>query len=248
VLILALDTTTRGGSVAVTNDDQLLALVPGNETRTHIERLPGEIAAALQQAGVPRRSLDLLAVATGPGAFTGLRIGLAAVQGLAMALDRPAAGISALDALAWQIRNEPADFHVPWMDAQRGEVFAAFYRGGQSSSAGSPHARAEGLPTASDPLALLERWHQQLGEHSALFTGDAVLRDADAITRLGAGRWITRMPEPLAPAIATLAWQQSLAGLAGPPHALEPIYVRRADAEIERERQGQPKGWPPPAS
>lgn len=237
MLILALDTTTRGGSVAVTNDDQLLALVPGNETRTHVERLPGEIAAALQRAGVARRSLDLLAVATGPGAFTGLRIGLAAIQGLAMALDRPAAGISALDALAWQIRNEPADYLVPWMDAQRGEVFAAIYRGGQVEA-----------PTASDPVALLERWQQQLGEHSALFTGDAVVRDAEAITRLGAGRWTARVPEPLAPAIAALAWQQSLAGLAGPPHALEPIYVRRSDAEIERERQGQPKGWPPPAS
>ena len=94
MLILALDTTTRGGSVAVTNDDRLLALVPGNEARTHGERLPGEFATALELAGVSRADLDLLAVATGPGAFTGLRIGLAAIQGLAMALNRPVAGIS----------------------------------------------------------------------------------------------------------------------------------------------------------
>jgi len=238
VFILALDTTTRGGSVAVTADDHLLALIPGDETRTHVERLPAEFEAALQTAGVSRGALDLLAVATGPGAFTGLRIGLAAIQGLAMTLDRPVAGVSALDALAWQVRHEPVDFVVPWMDAQRGEVFAAFYAGGASlASVDAPRAQAEGLATAAGPAALLEQWRQYLDGHSALFVGDAVGRDADVIARLGAGQWIARAPGPLAPAIAVLARHRALAGLAGPPHALEPIYVRRPDAEIERERR-----------
>ncbi len=227
MLILALDTSTRGGSVAVTNDDQLLALVPGDETRTHGERLPGEIAAALQQAGVSRRALDLLAVATGPGAFTGLRIGLATVQGLAMALGRPVAGISALDALAWQIGDEPADFIAPWMDAQRGEVFGALYSAG----------RVIEPPGAARPETLLNLWRHRIDGHSVSFIGDAVNRDAKAIAQLGGGRWTTRVPTPLAPAIAVLARQQSLAGLGGPPHALEPIYVRRSDAEIERDRR-----------
>ena len=100
VLILALDTTTRGGSIAVADDDRVLALLPGDAARTHGERLPAEIAAALDRAGVAQSAIDLLAVATGPGAFTGLRIGLAAIQGLAMTLDRPVVGVSALDALA----------------------------------------------------------------------------------------------------------------------------------------------------
>ncbi|MEO8680467.1 MAG: tRNA (adenosine(37)-N6)-threonylcarbamoyltransferase complex dimerization subunit type 1 TsaB [Vicinamibacterales bacterium] len=247
MLILALDTTTRGGSVAVTNDDRLLALVPGNDARTHGERLPEELATALEQAGVARGDLDLLAVATGPGAFTGLRIGLATIQGLAMALHRPVAGISALDALAWQMRDEPVGFLVPWMDAQRGDAVAAIYRTGRAFlSAEARGAKAEGLPVASTPLALLEKWRDQLGGHSAVFAGDAVVRDADLIARVGQGRWRTVTHAPLAPAIAALARQQALAGLAGPPHALEPIYVRRPDPEIERERQGKPKGWPPP--
>jgi tRNA threonylcarbamoyladenosine biosynthesis protein TsaB len=246
VFILALDTTTRGGSVAVTADDRLLALVPGDETRTHIERLPAEFDAALQHAGVSRGVLDLLAVATGPGAFTGLRIGLAAIQGLAMALDRPVAGVSALDALAWQARHEPVDFVVPWMDAQRGDVFAAFYAGGAPlATVATPRAHAEGGPTAASPVALLEQWRPYLDGHSALFVGDAVGRDADVIARLGAGRWIARAPAPLAPALAVLAWHRALAGLAGPPHALEPIYARRPDAEIERERVGRPSTFAP---
>ena len=126
LIILALDTTTRGGSVAVMDDDRVLALLAGDESRTHGERLPGEIARALEQAGVTRDRIDLLAVATGPGAFTGLRIGLAAIQGLAMTLDKPAIGVSALDALA-ELGCSASDADVarcPWMDAQRGDVFA----------------------------------------------------------------------------------------------------------------------------
>ena len=129
LIILALDTTTRGGSVAVTDDDRVLALLHGDQSRTHGERLPGEIARALEQAAVTRDRIDLLAVATGPGAFTGLRIGLAAIQGLAMTLDRPVIGVSALDALVEQAEDRSAhldreapDLIVPWMDAQRAMV------------------------------------------------------------------------------------------------------------------------------
>ncbi|MGH9174978.1 MAG: tRNA (adenosine(37)-N6)-threonylcarbamoyltransferase complex dimerization subunit type 1 TsaB, partial [Vicinamibacterales bacterium] len=86
MLILALDTTTRDGSVAVSRDDTILAVVRGDGSRTHAERLPREIERALTQAGASARNLDLLAVASGPGAFTGLRIGLATIQGLAMVL------------------------------------------------------------------------------------------------------------------------------------------------------------------
>ena len=92
VLILALDTTTRGGSVCVTREDEVLSLVRGDESRTHGERLAVEIARALTDAGIAKSSLDLIAVAAGPGAFTGLRIGLATAQGLALTLDRPAVG------------------------------------------------------------------------------------------------------------------------------------------------------------
>ena len=103
MLILSLDTTTRGGSCAVTDNERVLAVVAGDESRTHAERLPAELARALEVAGVERARIDVLAVAIGPGAFTGLRIGIAAMQGLAMALNRPVAGVSALDALAAQV-------------------------------------------------------------------------------------------------------------------------------------------------
>jgi tRNA threonylcarbamoyladenosine biosynthesis protein TsaB len=237
LMILALDTTTRGGSVAVADGDRMLAVLPGDDSRTHGERLPGELARALEQAGITRDQIDLLVVATGPGAFTGLRIGLAAIQGLAMTLNKPVIGISALDALAEQVatgepgseRSDPGVMLLPWMDAQRGDVFATLIDGATGATIEPP--------TAASPQHLLDAWGAHLGGRHAIFIGDAAARDAALIARSADdGRWQTRTPAPLAPQIARLGHRRAQHGEAGSPHTLEPIYVRRPDAEIERER------------
>jgi tRNA threonylcarbamoyladenosine biosynthesis protein TsaB len=231
LIVLALDTTTRGGSVAVADDDRVLALLPGDESRTHGERLPGEIARALDQAGVTRDRIDLLAVATGPGAFTGLRIGLAAMQGLAMTLGKPVIGVSALEALAEQAAGNDVDVLIPWMDAQRGDVFATLIdrRSGATLE----------TPAAANPKLLLDSWQAHLANRRAIFIGDAAARDAAIITRAGNGKWQTKTPAPLAAQIALIGRRRAKNGEAGPPHKLEPIYVRRPDAEIERDRRGR---------
>jgi tRNA threonylcarbamoyladenosine biosynthesis protein TsaB len=235
VIILALDTTTRAGSVAVVRargaDDRVLALLPGDESRTHGERLPAEIAVALDRAGVSREQIDLLAVAAGPGGFTGLRIGLAAMQGLAMTLNKPVAGVSALAALAAQVTN--GDLIAPWMDAQRGDVFATLIDARTATEIEAP--------VAESPSHILERWRSQWAAHRIVFVGDAVTRDAAAIAAAGAGQWRVQLPEPLAPQIAMLGKRLAEQGRAGPPHTLTPVYVRRPDAEIERE-QRRPTG------
>lgn len=231
MIILALDTTTRGGSVAVTEDARVLALVRGDASRTHGERLPLEMAQALDHAHVSRERIDVLAVATGPGAFTGLRIGLAAMQGLAMTLHKPVIGISALDALGEQCSGADAELIVPWMDAQRGDVFATLIER-------SSRTVLE-WPVASAPAALLAAWAPRLAQRSAVFCGDAALRDEALIAAQASGAWSVRAPEPLSPQIAQLARHKALAGDGGSPHALEPIYVRRPDAEIERERRSR---------
>lgn len=229
MLILALDTTTRGGSVAVADDERILAVLPGDASRTHGERLPGELARALEQAGITRDRIDLLAVATGPGAFTGLRIGLSAIQGLAMTLRKPVVGISALDALAAQVLPGEAELIVPWMDAQRGDVFATLI---DQQTATTIEAA-----TAASPQALLDAWRPHLAGRHTIFIGDAAARDAGVIAQYADGRRETRAPAPLAPQIARLGLRRALNGEAGVPHTLEPIYVRRPDAEIERERR-----------
>ena len=248
VIILALDTTTRAGSVAVVRargphdadfaslgaDDCVLALLPGDESRTHGERLPSEIALALDRAGVSRDQIDLLAVAAGPGGFTGLRIGLAAVQGLAMTLDKPVAGVSALAALAAQVTD--AELIAPWMDAQRGDVFATLIDA-KTATEIEP-------PVAENPSHVLERWRSQWATHRIVFIGDAVTRDTAAIATAGAGQWLARLPEPLAPQVALLGKRLAEQGRAGPPHTLTPVYVRRPDAEIDRDQRRRPQDDP----
>ena len=236
MVILAIDTTTRGGSVAITRDDQPLSLVIGDESRTHGERVPGEIARALGEAGLPRSAIDLIAVAAGPGAFTGLRIGLATAQGLALTLDRPVVGVSALDALASTVFDGGERPQVPfvgaWMDAQRGDVFASLYR---REEQGRWHVVE--APVTARPNVVLASWTAQLANQDALFVGDAALRDQALISDIGRNRWTVEAPAALAPAVARLGRSLAGDGHAGKPHTLTPIYVRRPDAEIERERR-----------
>src|SRR5688572_23937355 len=100
MVILALDTSTRTGSCAVLRGDAVLAELPGDAARSHGERLPADLMTVLDRAGVALHAVDVFAVATGPGSFTGLRVGIATMQGLALAASRPLVGVSALDALA----------------------------------------------------------------------------------------------------------------------------------------------------
>jgi tRNA threonylcarbamoyladenosine biosynthesis protein TsaB len=243
VLTLALDTTTKAGSVAVMDGDRLLAVIHGDAARTHGERLPGEIERALAAANVTPRELRLLAVATGPGAFTGLRIGLAAMQGLAMVIGCPVVGVSGLDALAAAVWHE-ADARVravaPWMDAQRGEVFAAFY---------TRDAHIDGVPTPTmDPMvgrpddvlaAIPVEWATD-----TVFVGDGALRYHTQIAATAGTARVAAPPMALAPFIARLGTRLAARGQAGPPHALQPLYVRRSDAELERARRSSTPSVP----
>lgn len=233
VLILALDTTTRAGSAAVLRRRDLLALVHGDVARTHGERLPGELAQALEIAGIGLGDIDLLAVAVGPGAFTGLRIGMAAVQGLALTTGRPVVGISALDALAAAAADTGTAGRIgAWIDASRGEVYAALYDAAPAGDAG-PDTRVIDPPSVGPPNAILARWDEAFGPAAGLVVGDGAVRYGSVLAE--SGREVAPPPD-LAPWIGRLAIDAAARGLAGPPHALRPLYVRRPDAEIARNR------------
>jgi tRNA threonylcarbamoyladenosine biosynthesis protein TsaB len=228
VLILSLDTTTRAGSAAVLRDDAVLAVAEGDASHTHGERLPGELDAVLQAAGVPLADIDLLTVARGPGAFTGLRIGLAAMQGVAMVTGRPVVGVSALDALAVAAFDQLKVTRAlvgAWMDAARGEVFAAAYDV-SADAGGVPVLTPLAEPEADTPEAVWARWRTL--PHAVLswvFIGDG----ASAYRSLLPG--LAVLPSsPLAPVVARLGRRQVASG-PHQPHDLQPLYVRRPDAE-----------------
>ena len=125
--ILGIDTSTACGSVGLIDDEQVISEYLLNLPVTHSERLLGAIELVLREAHYALGDLDGWAISLGPGSFTGLRIGVSTVKGLAVATRKPVAGISTLDVLASQITPTP-NLICPILDARKGEVYAAFYR------------------------------------------------------------------------------------------------------------------------
>src|SRR5262245_60283478 len=124
--ILALDTTTREGSVSIVSDAGVLVETRGDASRSHAERLPADLLRALELCGLSSSDIDVFAVACGPGSFTGLRIGIATIQGLAFAHNARVVPVSALMALAEAASQDLAAGALvgAWMDAHRREVFS----------------------------------------------------------------------------------------------------------------------------
>ncbi len=237
-LVLALDTTTRAGSVALIENGAVAIERRGDPSRTHAERLPGELLDVLTERGLATRDVDLFAVAAGPGSFTGLRIGIATMQGLAFVHGRRVAAISALEAAAHAASYEVAAGSVIGvvMDAHRRDVFSALYA--VADGVHGPLSRVTEMegPHVGEPGALLEHWARVVGDRTMSLVGDGVAASADAISRYLPGARIIAVPA-LAGTIGCLASEQDRAGLTIEPAAVRPLYVRRPDAEVERERR-----------
>ena len=132
MIILALDTCVDACSVAIRTGDETLAALSEPMHRGHQERLAPMAAEALAMAGVTPAALDRVAVTTGPGSFTGLRVGLAFAKGLALALDRPCIGVGTLEALAL---SQDAPFVAACLDARRGRVYLQVFADGRAAMA-----------------------------------------------------------------------------------------------------------------
>lgn len=234
MLTLALDTSSAAGSVALVRDGLVVVERAGDGSRTHGERLPSELMAALDAAGVALKDVDRLAVAVGPGSFTGLRVGIATIQGLAVARGTRVTPVSTFEALAWHARAT-ADAIATWIDAHRGEVFATlFTRDGRT---------AIEAPSSLPPAATLDAWSPALAPLSHVrWLGDGAVRYRDIIdARMGARAAIDATAPLLAGAIGLIADAEP--DRAVRPHALVPMYVRRSDAELARDRrEATPKG------
>ena len=203
MLTLAVDTTTNRGSFALARNGRLLEETRGDGVSTHGERLPGAIHALLDRRGMTTADVDRYAVALGPGSFTGLRVGIATVQGLALAHGRPVVGMPVLDVLvdvAAQAAGTGAapDLIVPWVDARRGEVFSALYepapespsRNGPVDAAAAAGAgwRVTEAPISAVPAAVLDGWAHRLRHRSAWVTGTASRQRPILDARLAPGR------------------------------------------------------------
>lgn len=225
--ILAVETSTPAGGAALLDGERVVAEYTLNIRVTHSERLMATVDRLLRDAAWELRDLEGLALAIGPGSFTGLRIGVSTVKGLALALGIPVAAVPTLDALA--ARLPFAAYPVcPALDARKGEVYASLYR-----PAGERMCR-EWDYLALAPEALCDRLQE-----AVIFLGDAVdTFGALFAARLGANAHFApadrRLPSPAT--VGVLGHGLLLAGGTVDPAGLTPLYLRPSEAELRRRR------------
>jgi tRNA threonylcarbamoyladenosine biosynthesis protein TsaB len=224
-LLLAVETASRRASAALLRGAELLAEERAAAGRSGAESLLPCIDRVLAAARLELSALSGFAVSIGPGSFTGLRVGLATVKGLAFGSDRPVAAVPTLAALA---RGAPpsADPVVALLDAQRGELYAAVFPPG---APGAPGA-AEPVEAVYTPEALAERLPER-----CLLVGEGVALCGDRLRELrGPGVALGPSSDPRAADVGWLGQQQLDAGRGRDAAELVPRYVRRAEAEVRR--------------
>ncbi|HYE01371.1 MAG TPA: tRNA (adenosine(37)-N6)-threonylcarbamoyltransferase complex dimerization subunit type 1 TsaB [Alphaproteobacteria bacterium] len=216
--ILALDTATTACSVAVLAGDRLAAARSAAMPRGHAEALLPMVEAAMAEAGLAYDALGAVAVTVGPGAFTGLRVGLAAARGLALALSVPAVGITTLRAFAAAAPEDGLPV-LAAVESRRDDVFVQLF---------APDRRPLGEPRAVAPAAV-----------AALLPAGPVRLVGDAAARLlpllaGSGALPSDAPEvPQAELVARLAAADLAAGIAAPA---APLYLRPPDVTLPAPR------------
>jgi tRNA threonylcarbamoyladenosine biosynthesis protein TsaB len=213
--ILALDTATAACSVALASDDGVIARCEVLQ-RGHAERLLPMVADVMREAGCRFAALDAIAVTIGPGAFTGLRIGLAAARGLALATGSSCFGVGTLEAIAADVEvNRGASRLLVVLDSKRGDAYAQLFRAGSA--------------VVPPQVARLDELAALVGGEAVAVAGDmseaaaAALRAAGISAQPLAGRQY-----PQAAAVARLACRRWQAG-ERPQAAPRPLYLRAPD-------------------
>ncbi len=224
MLMLALDTATLVSTVALATEDKLIAEFTLQTTKTHSEKLLPAIDTLCRFAGVAASDLEAIAVSSGPGSFTGLRIGLATAKALSYANSLPLIGVPTLLGLAYNFAGSN-QLIAPVLDAQKGNVYSALYRFEQ----GQPQ---ELLPVSIWSAAELGSKLAVSGEQTMLL-GEAtelVVAAADNPGKVVVADHHLLMPR--AASVARAAFQMYGEGLTSDARTLVPIYVRRAEAEV----------------
>lgn len=220
--ILAVDTASHSCSVALTDDDALKYEYTADHGRTHTVELAGMIDVLLGESGTTIADIDAFAVTIGPGSFTGLRIGIATIKGLAFAASKPVAPVSTLDALALQCMGIDTLIR-PFMDARKKEVYTAAYR------FRGDHLEMMADAQVADPTSVLQGIQE-----NCFFIGNGALLYKPLIEDTLGG--LARIAPPginilRASTVARIGYAQLAAGNGISPHDVVPCYIRRSDAE-----------------
>jgi len=221
--ILALETSTMLGGVAIADEHGLIAEIRLNVKTTHSERMMTAIDWALKQSDMTLDEIDTIAVASGPGSFTGLRIGLATAKGLCYATGKPLVLVSTLEALAWNFPYCRYPVCV-MLDARKGEVYAAlFLWKGDTFVTLVPE-------TSIRPEDLLRD-----GDGPVVLAGEGAIRYWDRILSAIGEKALVAPLHKMVPSpsnIALLGVHRAQRSEYADPATAEPLYVRKSEAEV----------------
>lgn len=233
--LLAVDTATEICGIALAVNGHVKTELILDRGLTHTQSVLSAIDAVLDIAGVAAGDLDAYAVTRGPGSFTGLRIGISTVKGLAMATGKPLVGISSLEVLAHQSAG-CADLICPVMDARRREVYWTLYQR-------NPDGLAAIMEERVGPIAEIT---PAIGRECE-FIGNGVPKYRSELQKSlrYPSRWTDHEGNALRPAVlARLAWQRFHDGETSDTRTFAPVYLRKSDAELHREASGAAAGPP----
>jgi tRNA threonylcarbamoyladenosine biosynthesis protein TsaB len=232
VFVLGIDTSTRVAGAAVAGEDRLISERFVHNLQTHSQNIIPMIGQIMDDAGIKPPDLHGIAVTGGPGSFTGLRIGMSVAKTMGLTLGLPVIGISTLKALAWNLYRVEG-LICPILDAKKNEVYTCAYRSGDS-----------GLdevfgPAALNPEQLIARL-AEFGEEKVHFLGDGVPVYGDVFkAELGQRAFFAPMLNafPRASAVAELGLVKLRAGFDADSTFLQPVYLRRSEAEVTWEQK-----------
>jgi tRNA threonylcarbamoyladenosine biosynthesis protein TsaB len=225
MIVLAVETSTLKGSIALLQDDRALVEFSLQVEETHSSQLLPAIEYVLEISGVTPGEIDAFAVAAGPGSFTGLRIGMAAMKGLAAATEKPIVGVSTLEAMAWNFPFSQNPL-CPMIDARMKEVYCAWFR----FEAGTIRRLAEDRAVA--PEKVIEDVKEP-----CIFFGSGALRYRQRLLE-ALGERALFPPEEImgarASLVGLLALKRLRAGESDDLASIEPSYIRHAQAVAAR--------------
>lgn len=234
--LLALESSATACSAALCEDDHLIAEAYQNSGLTHSRTLMPMVSGLLEQCGAALAEVDVVAVAAGPGSFTGLRIGVSTAKGLAWAAGKPCAPCSTLASMAWLMAHMEGCEVCSVMDARRSEVYNARFTIQNGQPVRLTPDRAISLSALGEEIKKSEKIQFLVGDGAQLCY--TVLNESGCALRLP--------PDHLryqrAGGVAREAYRLAQSGQLISAHQLSPNYIRISQAERERLANAQRKG------
>ena len=234
VLILAVDTSSPAGSLAVLKDIRTIGTVAAWTAELYSSRMFRQLEFLLQELSLAMNDFDLFAVAIGPGSFTGLRVGLTAIKGWAEVYRKPIAAVSTLEAVASQSQSAATRL-VSVLDARRGQVYFAIYR--RAGSSVDEGLVLEGKEQVGPPVELLEELRSEADAENL-----AIVTPVPELLSVGPSRCetpprreyvrIEEVSATLAPYIGRLGFWHAAQGRVTDSLKLDANYIRPSDAEL----------------